>query len=79
MNGFHSRGRGMSTTRFLILLCELLEAQFTEYLVELEERADALEETLEESNRLRSKPLRALRLAVSRLRRHLLPQRDAVQ
>lgn len=73
------RGRGMSSTSFLILLCEQVEAQFTNYLAELEERADALEETLEEQNRLRSSQLRALRLAVSRLRRHLLPQRDAVQ
>jgi zinc transporter len=73
------QGRGRSSTRFLILLCELVEGQFTDYLVELEERADALEETLEESNRLRGSQLRAMRLAVSRLRRHLLPQRDAVQ
>jgi zinc transporter len=72
------RGRSTSSAMFVILLCDLLEEQFTDYLVELEELADQLEEGIMENGR-GSRDLQQLRLAVSRLRRHLLPQRDAVQ
>lgn len=71
-------GRNTSSAMFLILLSDVLEDQFTNYLVELEEHADQLEETIMGSGR-GSHELQQLRLAVSRLRRHLLPQRDAVQ
>lgn len=71
-------GRNTSSAMFLVLLCDTLEDQFTDYLVELEERADTLEENIERGNHRLSAELQELRLAVSRLRRHLLPQRDAV-
>ncbi len=72
-------GRNTSSSMFLVLLCDTLENQFTDYLVELEERADTLEENIERGNHRLGNELQELRLAVSRLRRHLLPQRDAVQ
>ncbi len=72
-------GRNTSSAMFLVLLCDTLEDNFTDYLVELEERADTLEENIERGNHRLGGELQELRLAVSRLRRHLLPQRDAVQ
>lgn len=72
------RGRNTSGATFLVLLCDLLEDQFTDYLFELEEGADALEENIERGNHRLNAELQDLRLAISRLRRHLLPQRDAV-
>lgn len=72
-------GRSTSSAMFLILLCDVLEGQFTDYLVELEERADGLEEGIMGGDHRLSGELQQLRLTVSRLRRHLLPQRDAVQ
>jgi zinc transporter len=71
--------RNTSSSMFVVLLCDTLEDKFTDYLVELEERADTLEETIERGNHRLRNELQELRLAVSRLRRHLLPQRDAAQ
>ena len=75
----HRRGRNTSGATFLVLLCDLIEDQFTDYLFELEDGADTLEENIERGNHRLNSELQDLRLAVSRLRRHLLPQRDAVQ
>lgn len=71
--------RSFSNSRFLILLCELLEEQFTDALVELEEAVDELEDCIENDGREPRDELRHLRQRLSRLRRHLQPQRDAVQ
>lgn len=77
--GERQRDGSISSTRFLILLCERLEQQYTDALIALQELIDDLEDRVELTRFEPRDELRHLRLRLSRLRRHLQPQRDALQ